>query len=111
MSHTTLIHVTNRDAFDPAGEDVRRQSESFLNVSTGRIITSAALIMVSVFFGFVLSDDPLIKMAGVGLGTAILVDATIVRCILVPSTMRLMGDANWWLPAWLDKRLPRLDAR
>ncbi len=77
--------------------------------ATGRIITSAAAIMVAVFFGFVLSDDPLVKMAGVGLGTAILIDATVVRAVLVPSTMRLMGNANWWLPGWIDRRLPALE--
>ena len=66
--------------------------------STARVITSAALIMVSVFLGFVLGDDPTVKMLGLGLATAILVDATIVRMVLVPATMRLMGDANWWLP-------------
>ncbi|TDT16557.1 RND superfamily putative drug exporter [Ilumatobacter fluminis] len=77
--------------------------------STARVITSAALIMISVFGGFVLGDDPVTKMFGLGLATAILVDATIVRCILVPATMTLMGDANWWLPDWLDRRLPAVD--
>jgi RND superfamily putative drug exporter len=65
--------------------------------------------MISVFAGFVLGDDPVIKMMGLGLATAILVDATIVRIVLVPATMKLMGDANWWLPGWLDRRLPRVD--
>ena len=77
--------------------------------STARVITSAALIMISVFLGFVLGDDPVIKMMGLGLATAILVDATIVRIILVPATMKLLGDANWWLPAWLDRLLPTID--
>ena len=77
--------------------------------STARVITSAALIMISVFLGFVLGDDPAIKMMGLGLATAIFVDATIVRLILVPATMKLMGDANWWLPAWLDRLLPTID--
>jgi RND superfamily putative drug exporter len=77
--------------------------------TTARVITSAALIMISVFAGFVLGDDPVIKMMGLGLATAILVDATIVRIVLVPATMKLMGDANWWLPGWLDRRLPRVD--
>jgi RND superfamily putative drug exporter len=74
--------------------------------STGRTITSAALIMVAVFSGFILGEDPLIKMMGLGLATAIAVDATIVRLILVPATMKLLGEANWWLPAWLDRLLP-----
>ncbi len=77
--------------------------------STARVITSAALIMISVFLGFVLGDDPTIKMVGLGLATAIFVDATVVRLVLVPATMQLLGDANWWLPRWLDRRLPRIE--
>jgi RND superfamily putative drug exporter len=77
--------------------------------STARVITSAALIMISVFLGFVLGDDPAIKMMGLGLATAIFIDATVVRMVLVPATMKLMGDANWWLPAWLDRILPTID--
>ena len=77
--------------------------------STARVITSAALIMISVFAAFVLGDDTTIKMFGLGLATAIFVDATIVRVILVPATMKLLGDRNWWLPGWLDRILPRLD--
>ena len=77
--------------------------------STARVITSAALIMISVFGGFVLGDDPTTKMFGLGLATAILVDATVVRIVLVPATMKLMGDANWWLPGWLDRHLPAID--
>ncbi|MEE8600074.1 MMPL family transporter [Euzebya tangerina] len=76
---------------------------------TARVITSAALIMVAVFGGFVLGNDPIIKMLGLGLATAIAVDATIVRVVLVPATMSLMGDRNWWLPAWLDRLLPHID--
>ena len=77
--------------------------------STARVITSAALIMVSVFAGFVLGEDPSIKMLGLGLATAIFVDATLVRIVLVPAAMKLMGDANWWLPNWLDRRMPTID--
>lgn len=76
--------------------------------STARVITSAALIMISVFMGFVFGDDPIIKMMGLGLATAIFVDATIVRMVLVPATMKLMGDANWWLPGWLARVLPEI---
>jgi putative drug exporter of the RND superfamily len=76
---------------------------------TARVITSAALIMISVFLGFVLGEDPRIKMFGLGLATAIFVDATIVRMILVPATMKLLGDANWWIPGWLDRLLPTID--
>ena len=73
---------------------------------TARVITSAALIMIAVFLGFVLGDDPRIKMFGLGLATAIFVDATVVRLVLVPATMKLLGDANWWFP-----RLGRSAAR
>jgi len=76
--------------------------------TTAKVITSAALIMISVFLGFVLGDDPIIKMMGLGLATAIFVDATIVRVVLVPATMKLMGDANWWIPNWLDRLLPTI---
>jgi len=77
--------------------------------ATARVITSAALIMISVFAAFVLGDDPVIKMFGLGLASAVLIDATVVRIILVPATMKLLGDWNWWLPGWLDRLLPRLD--
>ena len=77
--------------------------------STARVITSAALIMISVFGGFVLGSDPFVKMMGLGLATAIFVDATIVRIILVPATMKLMGDTNWWIPKWLDRLIPQID--
>ena len=75
---------------------------------TARVITSAALIMISVFLGFVLGEDPVTKMMGLGLATAIFVDATVVRMVLVPAAMKLMGDRNWWLPGWLDRRLPHI---
>jgi len=56
-----------------------------------------------------LGNDPAVKMLGLGLATAIFVDATLVRCVLVPATMTLMGRANWWVPAWLDRVLPHID--
>ncbi len=90
------------------GRDNRRAVVNGIS-STARVITSAALIMICVFSGFVLGPQPIVKMFGVGLATAVLVDATIVRVILVPATMRLMGEANWWLPRWLDRLLPNLD--
>jgi RND superfamily putative drug exporter len=65
---------------------------------TARVITAAALIMIAVFGGFVFDDDPRVKMFGLGLATAILVDATIIRLVLVPAVMTLLGNANWWLP-------------
>ena len=77
--------------------------------STARVITSAALIMISVFGAFVLGDDPNAKLFGVGLAVAVFLDATLVRMVLVPATMSLLGRANWWLPGWLDRILPHLD--
>ncbi|MFE7558128.1 MMPL family transporter [Kitasatospora sp. NPDC057500] len=74
---------------------------------TARIITSAALIMVAVFLSFAVTDDPSAKMFGLGLAAAIFIDATVVRMVLVPATMTLLGRANWWLPKWLDRVLPR----
>jgi len=76
---------------------------------TGRVITSAALIMVCVFASFVLDGDPIVKQFGVGLAVAIAIDATIVRCLLVPAVMTLLGRAAWWMPAWLARWLPRID--
>jgi putative drug exporter of the RND superfamily len=76
--------------------------------STGRVITSAALIMVCVFTSFVLNGDPTVKQFGVGLAVAIAIDATIVRCLLVPAAMVKFGRASWWLPRWLSKILPRI---
>ncbi|MCW2603805.1 MAG: family transporter [Pseudonocardiales bacterium] len=75
---------------------------------TGRVISSAALIMIAVFASFVASPVPSLKMLGLGLATAILIDATVIRMMLVPATMALLGKANWWLPSWLDRLLPRL---
>jgi putative drug exporter of the RND superfamily len=74
--------------------------------ATGRVITCAALIMVAVFTGFALDDAVAIKMMGVGMAVAIAADATIVRLVLVPSTMVLLGKWNWWVPGWLDRLLP-----
>ena len=84
------------------------QSVIFGISNTARVITSAALIMISVFLGFVANPDPILKMMGLGLATAIFVDATIVRVVLVPASMKLLGDANWWFPKRLSW-LPRLD--
>jgi RND superfamily putative drug exporter len=76
--------------------------------ATARVITAAALIMISVFLAFVFGEDVVGKVIGLGLATAILVDATLVRMVLVPATMELLGDANWWLPKWLDRVLPEV---
>jgi len=76
--------------------------------TSARVITSAALIMVTVFASFILNGDPTVKQFGVGLAVAIAVDATIVRCLLVPAAMVLLGRANWWFPAWLGRAVPRV---
>lgn len=76
---------------------------------TGRVISAAAAIMVTVFGAFMLSDAVLMKVIGLGLATAVLLDATLVRMVLVPSTMELLGDRNWWIPRWLDRLLPHVD--
>jgi RND superfamily putative drug exporter len=77
--------------------------------ATARVITAAAAIMVTVFLTFVFGDNRVIKEFGIGLATAIFVDATVVRLILVPATMELLGEANWWLPRWLDRLLPHVN--
>ncbi len=76
--------------------------------ATARVITAAAAIMVTVFLTFVLGPDRVIKEFGIGLATAIFVDATIVRLVLVPATMELLGDRNWWLPSWLARVIPNV---
>jgi RND superfamily putative drug exporter len=76
--------------------------------ATARVITAAAAIMICVFGAFVLGDDRSIKLFGLGLAVAVFLDATIVRLILVPATMELLGDRNWWLPKWLDRVLPQI---
>ena len=76
--------------------------------TTARVITSAALIMIAVFLSFVIQPDPVGKMFGIGLAVAVFIDATVVRIVLVPATMVLLGDRNWWLPGWLDRILPKM---
>ncbi|MEU5346762.1 MULTISPECIES: MMPL family transporter [unclassified Streptomyces] len=75
---------------------------------TGRVINSAAVIMISVFLAFVLSGDRVIAMFGIALAAAVALDAFVLRTLLVPALMHMLGGANWWLPSWLDRRLPRI---
>jgi RND superfamily putative drug exporter len=75
---------------------------------TGRVITAAAAIMVTVFLSFMIGEDRIIKLFGLGLASAIFIDAVIIRSVLVPAVMQLFGKRAWWLPAWLDRILPRL---
>jgi RND superfamily putative drug exporter len=94
-------------------EEWQRTGDSRTSVADGlaataKVITAAAAIMVVVFGSFLLEDNRPVKLMGVGLATAILLDATIVRMLLVPSTMELLGDRNWWLPRWLGRILPEV---
>jgi RND superfamily putative drug exporter len=73
------------------------------------VITAAAAIMVVVFLAFVASPEVFLKLFGIGLAAAIFLDATVVRMVLVPAVMQLLGARNWWIPHWLERRLPRLD--
>jgi RND superfamily putative drug exporter len=92
-------------------EEYVRTGDNALAVADGlaksaRVITAGAAVMVTVFASFVLGGAVLGKMFGIGLAAAVLVDATLVRMVLVPATMELLGDRNWWLPGWLDRLLP-----
>jgi len=77
--------------------------------ATARVISAAAAIMVVVFGSFLLETDRTIKLMGFGLALAVLLDATVVRMLLVPATMELLGDKNWWFPRWLDRLLPTIN--
>ncbi len=77
--------------------------------ATARVITTAAAIMVTVFASFVLDDDPTVKMLAIGMAFAVLIDASLVRMILVPSVMALLGPSAWYIPRWLDRILPQLE--
>ncbi|HET6953996.1 MAG TPA: MMPL family transporter [Acidimicrobiales bacterium] len=95
-------------------EEWHRSGDSHTSVADGlaataKVITAAAAIMVFVFGSFILENDRTVKLMGTGLAAAILLDATIVRMLLVPATMELLGDRNWWLPRWLDRILPNID--
>ena len=104
MDYEVFLLSRVREEFDRTGDNDEAVARGL--AGTARTITSAALIMVAVFGGFAFGQDPLAKMMGIGLATAIAVDASIVRLILVPATMKLLGRANWWLPGWLDRALP-----
>jgi RND superfamily putative drug exporter len=88
--------------------DTRRAIADGL-AKTARVITAAAAIMVVVFLAFLAAPDVFLKLFGIGLAVAIFLDATIVRMVLVPAVMQLLGDRNWWIPNWLERILPRLD--
>jgi RND superfamily putative drug exporter len=106
MDYEVFLISRIREEYDRTGDNTEAVARGI--AGTGKVITSGALIMIAVFLAFVASPVPSLKMLGLGLATAVFVDATLVRMVLVPATMALMGKANWWLPGWLDKVLPHL---
>jgi RND superfamily putative drug exporter len=106
MDYEVFLLSRIREQYDATGDNAESVARGI--ASTGRVITSAAFIMTAVFLSFVANPSPFVTMLGLGLATAIVLDATIVRMVLVPAAMALMDRANWWLPGWLDRRLPRI---
>ncbi|MBA2955671.1 MMPL family transporter [Nocardioides sp. MAH-18] len=106
MDYEVFLLSRIREEYDRTGDNTESVARGL--AGTGRVVTSAGLIMVAVFSSFIFSPIPSLKMLGLGLAVAILIDATVVRMMLVPATMALLGHANWWLPGWLDRVLPRL---
>jgi len=104
MDYEVFLMTHIREAWQRTGDNREAVIEGV--GTTGRVITSAALIMVSVFFAFIINGDPTVKQFGVGMGVAVAVDATLVRCLLVPAVMVLAGRANWWFPRILDRTIP-----
>jgi RND superfamily putative drug exporter len=105
MDYEVFLLSRVREAFD-AGRDTAGAVAEGLS-RTARVITAAAAIMVAVFGAFVLSDQVFLKLIGVGMASAIAVDATVVRMVLVPAVMQILGERSWWLPRWLDRIIPR----
>jgi RND superfamily putative drug exporter len=107
MDYEVFLLSRIREEWHRTGDSRRSVADGL--AATAKVITAAAAIMVFVFGSFLLEVDRVVKLMGVGLATAILLDATIVRLLLVPATMELLGDKNWWLPRWLDRILPNID--
>jgi len=106
MDYEVFLMSRIRERYIRHGDNERAVAEGL--ASSARTISSAALIMTAVFAVFVLTGVPSIKEIGLGSAIAIALDATLVRLILVPAAMKLMGDWNWWIPGWLDKVLPNM---
>src|SRR4051795_1315152 len=106
MDYEVFLVSRMREAWLRTNDNGRAIVEGL--AGTGRVITAAAAIMVAVFAAFIPSPDVVLKVIGVGMASAIFIDATIVRMLLVPAVMHLLGRANWWLPGWLDRLLPQL---
>jgi RND superfamily putative drug exporter len=106
MDYEVFLLSRVKEEFDRTNDAVGSVADGL--ASTALVITAAAAIMVVIFGSFVFEDDRIIKMFGLGLAAAILLDATVVRMLLVPAAMELLGERNWWLPGWLDRALPRI---
>ena len=107
MDYEVFLLSRVKEEFDRTGDPKGSVADGL--AATARVITAAAAIMIVVFAGFVLEDNRIIKMFGLGLASAVFLDATFVRMLLVPATMELLGARNWWLPRWLDRILPTLN--
>jgi len=106
MDYEVFLLSRIREEYDRTGDPVDSVADGL--AATARVITAAAAIMVFVFGSFVLEPNRVVKLFGTGLAVAVLLDATVVRMLLVPATMELLGARNWWLPGWLDRLLPRV---
>ncbi|MET0326301.1 MAG: MMPL family transporter, partial [Ilumatobacteraceae bacterium] len=106
MDYEVFLLSRIKEEYDRTGVNETAVADGL--AATARVITAAALIMFCVFGAFALGDDRQLKLFGLGLAIAVLLDATVVRMVLVPSTMELLGDRNWWLPKWLGKILPNI---
>jgi RND superfamily putative drug exporter len=106
MDYEVFLLTQMREHYKASNDAKQAVVEGLAN--TGRVITSAAAIMVCVFTSFVLNGNPLVKEFGVGLAVAIAIDATLVRCLLVPAVMVLLGRRAWWLPDWMDRLIPHI---
>ena len=107
MDYEVFLLSRIKEEYDRTGDAVNSVADGL--ASTARVISAAAAIMVVVFGSFLLEDDRAIKLMGTGLALAVFLDATLVRMLLVPATMELLGEKNWWLPKWLDRILPQLN--
>ncbi len=106
MDYGVFLLTRVREEYDKTGDNSEAVADGL--AVTARVISAAALIMVFVFGSFMLEDLRTIKILGLGLAVAVAIDATVVRMLLVPATMKLLGDKNWWIPSWLDRILPNL---
>ncbi|HXU24087.1 MAG TPA: MMPL family transporter [Tepidiformaceae bacterium] len=104
MDYEVFLLSRIREEYDHSGDNGQAVADGL--AATARVITAAAAIMVCVFASFILGSDRSLKLFGFGLAFAVFIDATVVRLVLVPATMELLGRANWWLPGWLQRALP-----